>query len=41
MSPLNKLKSGVFTLEFKRKLPQNTGKRKERKMNISEIQEQK
>ncbi len=26
MSPLNKLKSGVFTLEFKRKLPQNAGK---------------
>ena len=28
MSPLNKLKSGAFTLEFKRELPQNAGKRK-------------
>ncbi len=24
MPPLNKLKSGAFTLEFKRKLPQDT-----------------
>ena len=31
MPPLNKLKSGAFTLEFKRKLPQNAGKRKERR----------
>ena len=29
MLPLNKLKSGAFTLEFKRELPQNAGKRKE------------
>jgi|GEM_PF-3959179 len=26
MPPLNKLKSGAFTLEFKRELPQNAGK---------------
>ena len=31
MSPLNKLKSDAFTLEFKRDLPQNAGKRKERR----------
>ena len=28
---LTKLKSGAFTLEFKRELPQNAGKRKERR----------
>ena len=33
MSPLNNLKSGVFTLEFKRELPQNAGKRKEDTMS--------
>jgi len=26
MTPLNKLKSGAFTLEFKQELPQNAGK---------------
>ena len=31
MPQLNKLKSGAFTLEFKRELPQNAGKRKERR----------
>ena len=31
MPPLNKLKSGAFTLEFKRKLPQNADERKERR----------
>ena len=31
MPPLNKLKSGAFTLEFKRELSQNAGKRKERR----------
>jgi len=25
MPPLNKLKSGAFTIEFKRELPQNAG----------------
>ena len=33
MSPLNKLKSGAFTLEFKRELPQNAGNRKEDTMS--------
>ena len=36
MPSLNKLKSGAFTLEFKRELPQNAGKRKESAIN-SEI----
>ena len=31
MPTLTKLKSGAFTLEFKRELPQNAGKRKERR----------
>ena len=31
MPQLNNLKSGVFTLEFKLELPQNAGKRKERR----------
>ncbi len=31
MPPLNKLKSGAFTLEFKRELPQNGWKRGERR----------
>ena len=31
MPPLVKLTSGAFILEFKLKLPQNAGKRKERR----------
>ena len=31
MPSLNKLKYSAFTLEFKRELPQNAGKRKERR----------
>ena len=39
MPPLNKLKSGTFTLEFKRELSQNAGGRG-REINLR-IQEQK
>ena len=31
MTTLNEIKSGAFTLEFKRELPQNAGKRAERR----------
>ena len=34
MPPLNKLKSGAFTLEFKLDLPQNAGKKKGDKLEV-------